>query len=222
MTQTILALLFVLSAQPTGADDLFFARGMGSDTTARVFDHNILGPTIQIGLLGHSLRGRAWGAKADLVWDGERVVGQAGGARVDLKYRAQDDGGLEVEGVYAGSPIHLAFGAATIVGQIDRHRVALAGAEGVFGGDGIEVDIPAALTSREAGERAAVLPILIAGVTRAARPPIDHSRLFRFEPPEGWPTARSPDVSFRPSALPYFIGAGGPNPPNPMSDRRRE
>ena len=103
--------------------------------------------------------------------------------------------------------------------SLDGHRAPLGRAD--------EADLHALTTVIDASARHAEsahgrpghLPILMAGVMRVPR---DHSLLFRFEPPEGWPTARSPDVSFRPGALPYFVGAGGPNPPNPMSDRHRE
>ena len=203
MLQPIWALLFLFSAQPTGAGDLFFARAPGNETVARVFEHNVLGPAIQVGFLGHSVRGRAWGAKADLNWDADRVSGQFGGLRVDLKYRAEADGHLTMDGVFAGSAIHLDLSTTTITGHIGTRHLALTGSEGVFTGDGLEIDIPQALRARVAGEQAAVLPLLLAGVTRATQ---SDAHLFRVAPPAGWPTQ---ETAVTPSA--FGGGAGGPN-----------
>ena len=201
MTQ-VLTLLLTLSVQPTAANDLFVARGTGNETAARVFDHNVLGPAIQVGLLGHAVRGRAWGAKTDLVWDGERVRGQLGGSRVDLKYREDVSGRLIIDGTFAGGTIHLDVSPTAINGRMGERRLALTGEGGVFTSEGFEIDIPQALNAREAGERAAMLPLLLAGVTHATRPVI---RMFHIEVPDGFPSHET-------AVAPGFFSGGGGEP----------
>jgi hypothetical protein len=203
MTQAILTLLVTLSGQPAAADDLFFARGVGNETFARVFEHNLLGPAVQIGVLGHSVRGRAFGARADLTWDGERVTGQVAGGRVDLKYR-DDEGRLALDGVFAGSAIHLELSPTDIAGHIVGRQLALKGADGIFASEDLEIGIPEALSARDAGERAAVLPLLIAGVTGVKRA---EAPLFRVAPPVGWPNH---DSFVTPGIFAHSSGAGGP------------
>ena len=206
------ALLFALSVQPTPADDLFFARGTGGETVAQVFEHNLLGPGIQLGLLGHSVRGRAFGAKTNLAWDADHVSGQVAGARVDLKYR-EADGRLVMNGIFAGNVTYLEVSPAAITGHIGEQRLALAGTDGVFTSDGFQIEIPEALRLRQAGERAAVLPLLLATVTRPNR---DEALLFHVTPPEGWP---SQERFIKPSAFPYLGGSGGPMTPVQMEHR---
>ena len=208
MTHALFALLVALSAQPTAADDLFVARGGGTETIAQMFTHNLLGPDVQLGFFGHALRGRAFGVKVDLSWDAGHVIGLVGGARVDLTYRERD-GRLELDGTFAGGATHLSFGPAAIVGNIGHQKWAMTQSEGQYVGDGMQIDIPQALALREAGERAAVLPVLLVGVTRAPKSAID-PRQFRVVPPAGWP---SQATIVSPSAFPYAGGAGGPSEP---------
>jgi hypothetical protein len=216
MAHGILALLFVLGTDVTTKGDEFVARGIGAATTVHVYEHTMVGPTIQLGRYGRTLRGSAYGAATDISWDDSRVTGLTGGAPINLAYRVEPDGELSVDGLFAGNLTHLHVAATGIHGHIGPRDFALDAHEGMFVSlfpTWLEVEIPRTLASREPGELAATLPILLAGYAGPAtipnfpaRPmlreilarrkqvggPVDYKDAFRVAPPPGWPKAPAP------------------------------
>ena len=221
MAQTVLALLLTFGADVGGNVDEFVARGNGFATTVHVYDHSLIGPTVQMGRYGHTLRGRAYGAATEVSWDAERVTGLSGGAPVNLAYRIEPDGALRLDGMYAGNLTHLEIGSFGIRGHIGPRDFALDGRGGVFVSlvpTYYEIELPRALASREPGELAATLPILLAGFAGPSTTPVvpkprmlpevvDNRDLFRVTPPAGWPT--SPTAPARVTMTPPSLGSHG-------------
>jgi hypothetical protein len=213
MAHGILALLLVWGADVTTNGDEFVARSAARATTVRVFEHSLIGPTIQLGKYGRTLRGTVWGAPTEVSWDGARVTGLSGGAPIDLAYRIEPDGELRMDGMFAGNLTHLYVGAMGIHGHIGPRDLALEARDGMYAGlfpTWMEIEIPRTLAAREPGELAATLPILLAGfagpadawfvpprrllptVVEKPKGPVDYADAFRVAPPPGWPTAAKP------------------------------
>ena len=208
MAQAILALLFAVGSDVGGNVDEFVARGYGFATTVHVYENSLIGPTVQIGKYGHTLRGRAWGAATEVSWDSARVTGLSGGAPVNLAYHLEPDGALRLDGMYAGNLTHLEIGPFGIRGHIGPRDFALDGRGGTFVSfipTAFEVELPRSLSRREPGELAATLPILLAGFAGPSTTPVvprprvlpdavdtNFASLFRVTPPKGWPTMTAP------------------------------
>jgi hypothetical protein len=221
MAHAVLALLFAFGADVGGNVDEFVARGYGFATTVHVYDQSLIGPTVQMGRYGHTLRGRAWGAATEVSWDAERVTGLSGGAPVNLAYRVQPDGALRLDGMYAGNLTHLEIGPFGIRGHIGPRDFALDGRGGLFVSlmpTFYQIELPRRLAKREPGELAATLPILLAGFAGPSTTPVvprprmlpasdTHADLFRVTPPAGWPW--SPTAPAHVRMTPTGLGGGG-------------
>lgn len=234
MAHGILALLLTLGTDVgNSSPDEFVARGPGFATTVRFYEHSLIGPTIQMGRYGRTLRGSAYGAATEMSWDDTRVTGLSGGAPVNLAYRVEADGSLRMDGMFAGNLTHLEVGPLGIRGHIGPRDFVMDGRSGVFLSlfpAPVEIEIPSALRAREPGEQAAVLPILLAGFAGPSTTPVvpqprvlpeilarrknvqgnDYADAFRVAPPPGWPhmTATSPRGRIPSGGISGSIGSG--------------
>jgi hypothetical protein len=234
MSHVILALLLAVGADrsQTAANEVV-ARGPGFAWAAHVYEHSLIGPLIEMGLYGHTMRGRAWGLPTQLEWDGQRVVGQAGDQPVNLLYEVEADGGLRLDGMLVGALTHLEIGPVGIRGHIGGHDFALddEGRQIVTGArTPYELEIPPGLATREAGQVAASVSVLLAGlavpreqlhdaIAGIHKPILHHAELFRVSPPPGW-RGPNPAVHVPVGGIGGALGAGAGGSPSTSGSMR--
>jgi hypothetical protein len=134
----------------------------------------VTAPNIQLHRTPTELRGRAFGAVANLALTEDSVSGAVGGTPVNLKVHKEGDA-LVAEGGFNNAPLKLRFNAKELVVDINRSHYPLTFNNGHYVdmrsqkervAPFVQVTVPAELQKRAPSEQVALLVLALAAPTR--------------------------------------------------------